>query len=192
MAGAMAASSTNRIAPITVITAVSRPWSWWLRLTWPRADRSVFIKRPLLRLSFIHVAHWALIDRIPASAGRRRARRLPTPYVVFQSNFDGPAAEYAEAFALEMPWRIRGLWGGAYGFPGPRPANDFVRYVIDHAVDEPYHYHCRHPTATVRTVNAALRLRDGLERFRCETAELGPQEFAAAWRRFLTVHQRDL
>ena len=188
----MAAPSVHEIAPITVVTPVRRLWSWWLRLTWPGSDRSSFIKRPLLRLSFIHVAHWALIDRLPASARRRRARRLPTPYVLFQSNFDGPAAEYAEAFALEVPWRIRGLWGGAYGFPGPRPPNEFVRYVLEHAVAEPYHYYSRYPTATVRTVRSALRLRRSFERFRRETAELGPEAFAAAWRRFLTDEQRNL
>ena len=158
---------------------------------WPGSDRSVFIKRPLLRLRFIHVAHWALLDRLPASAGRR-ARRLPTPYVLFQSNFDGPAAEYAEAFALEIPWRIRGLWGGAYRFPGPRPANDFVRYVLKHAIAEPYHYYCRYPTATVRTVGAALHLRESFECFRRETSELEPEGFAAAWRQFLTAEQRSL
>lgn len=182
----------NQIAPITVISPVRRPWSWWLRLTWPRSDRSDFVKRPLLRLSFIHVAHWALVDRLPPSAGRRGSRRLPTPYVVFQSNFDGPAAEYAEAFALELPWRIRGVWGGAYGFPGPHPPNTFVRYVLDHAIAEPYHYYCRYPGATVRTIHAALSLRESFERFRQETAELEPDEFAAAWRRFLGEEQGNL
>ena len=181
----------NQIAPITVIAPVRRPWAWWLRLTWPRSDRSAFVKRPLLRLSFIHVAHWALIDRLPASAGRR-ARRLPTPYVFFQSNFDGPAAEYAEAFALEVPWRIRGLWGGAYGFPGPRPPNHFVRYVLEHAIDEPCHYYCRYPGATVRGVSAAQGVKKSFERFRRESAELGPDDFAAAWRRFLSDQQGNL
>jgi hypothetical protein len=184
----MAAPSASRIAPITVITPVRRLWSWWLRLTWPGSDRSHFIKRPLVRLSFIHAAHWALVDRIPASGGRR----LPTPYVLFQSNFDGPAAEYAEAFALEVPWRIRGLWGGAYGFPGPRPPNPFVGYVLDHAIDEPCHYYSRYPEATVRTVRAALHLRDSFDRFRRDTAGLGPEAFAAAWERFVTEEQRNL
>jgi hypothetical protein len=175
-----------------VVTPVPRPWSWWLRLTWPGSDRSAHVKRPLLRLSFIHAAHWGLIDRLPASAGRRRSRRLPTPYIVFQSNFDGPTAEYAEAFAIEMPWRVRGLWGGAYGFPGPRPPNDFVDYVLDHAVENPCHYYCRYPGGTVRTIRAALELRDRLELFRRDTSELDAEEFAVAWRRFLTEEQNRL
>jgi hypothetical protein len=182
----------SEISPITVITPVRRVWSWWLRLTWPPADHGLWIKRPALRLQFIHVAHWGLIDRLPASVARGRARRLPSPYIVFQSNFDGPAPEYAEAFSVEMPWRIRGLWAGAYGFPGPRPANDFVAYVLDHAVDEPYHYYARYPTGTVRTVRAALQLEESFACFRREASGLGPEEFARAWREFLTREQHNL
>jgi hypothetical protein len=177
----MAAPSPSEIAPITVITPVRRVWSWWLRLSWPPSDRGLWIKRPLLRLRFIHVAHWGLVDR-----------GLPTPYILFQSNFDGPAREYAEAFSLEMPWRIRGLWGGAYGFPGPRPPNDFVDYVLEHAAPEPYHYYSRYPTGTVRTVRSALELKASFERFRRETTQLEPDAFAEAWRQFLTREQRNL
>jgi hypothetical protein len=178
-------ASHNQIAPITVLTPVRRFWSWWLRLTWPAADRGLWIKRPTLRLNFIHVAHWGLIERLPTGTPSH-------PYILFQSNFDGPAREYAEAFALELPWRIRGLWAGGYGFPGPSPSNDFVDYVLGHAVKEPYHYYSRYPTATVRTVRAALELEASFERFRRETRGLGPDEFAEAWKRFLTREQHNL
>jgi hypothetical protein len=153
-----AAGGSATISPITVITPVRRPWSWWLRLTWLYADRSAFVKAPILRLSFIHAAHWGLFDRIPAAG----SGRLPTPYILFQSNFDGPAFEYAEAFALEMPWRIRGLWAGGY------------------------------PTGTVRTVRSALALRESFERFEREAANLDAEVFARAWRDFLTKEQRNL
>jgi hypothetical protein len=182
------AGSSATISPITVITPVRRPWSWWLRLTWLYADRSAFVKAPILRLSFIHAAHWGLFDRISAAG----SGRLPNPYILFQSNFDGPASEYAEAFALEMPWRIRGLWGGAYGFPGPDPPNRFVRYVLDHAVVGPVHYYARYPTGTVRTVRSALALRESFERFEREAADLDAEGFARAWRDFLTKEQRNL
>jgi hypothetical protein len=177
--------SPPEVAPITVVTPVPRVWSWWLRLTWPLADRGLWIKRPILRLSFIHIAHWGLVDRLPIGASS-------TPYILFQSNFDGPAPEYAEAFSLEMPWRIRGLWGGAYGFPGPRPPNDFVDYVLDHAAPGPCHYYARHPTATVRTVRAARELDKRFRRFRREARGLNPDDFAEAWSAFLTREQHNL
>jgi hypothetical protein len=177
--------SRQEVAPITVLTPVPRLWSWWLMATWPFANRSGFIKRPLLALRFIHAAHWGLLKRLPGHRPRHR-------YVLFQSNFDGPAPEYAEAFARTVPWRVRGMWGGAYGFPGPNPSNDFVDYVLDHAVPGPYHYYARYPSGTVRTVTAALRLSDAFARFRREVAGMDAEEFAAAWRRFLTNEQRNL
>jgi hypothetical protein len=188
----MAVHSPPAIAPITVLTPVRRIWSWWLRLTWPFADRSCWIKRPLLALSFIHAAHWGLIDRLPAAAPRRRGRRLPAPYVIFQSNFDGPAEEYAEAFAIKVAWRIKGLWNGAYDFPGPRPQAEFVDYVLDHAVKGPYHYYSAYPTGTVRTVRSALELEESFGRFQRDAAGLDADAFAEAWREFLTREQCNL
>jgi hypothetical protein len=188
----MAVPSPPAIAPITVLTPVRRTWSWWLRLSWPFADRSPWIKRPLLALSFIHAAHWGLMDRLPAAGPRRRGRRLPVPYVVFQSNFDGPAEEYAEAFAVKVAWRINGLWRGAYGFPGPRPQATFVKYVLDHAVNGSFHYYSAYPTGTVRTVRSALELEESFERFRRSAEDLDADAFAEAWREFLTREQRNL
>lgn len=188
----MAAPDPPSIAPITVLTPVRGIWSWWLRATWPLADRSRWIKRPLLALTFIHAAHWALVDRLPAAGPRHRARRLPAPYVVFQSNFDGRADEYAEAFAIKVAWRIDGLWKGAYGFPGPKPQATFVRYVLDRALRGPYHYYSAYPHGTVRTVRSALALVESFERFRRDAADLDAEEFAVAWRGFLTREQRNL
>jgi hypothetical protein len=188
----MAVPSPPVISPITVLTPVWRIWSWWLWLSWKFADRSRWIKGPLLALSFIHVAHWGLMDRVPSGAPRRRARRLPSPYIVFQSNFDGPAAEYAEAFAITVAWRINGLWRGGYGFPGPRPQARFVKYVLDHAVEGPLHYYSAYPTGTVRTVRSALLLEQRFERFRRHSANLDADAFAGAWREFLTQEQHNL
>jgi hypothetical protein len=188
----MAAASPPEIKPITVLTPVRRVWSWWLWLSWKFADRSRWIKRPLLALSFINAAHWGLMDRLPPAAPRRRARRLPVPYVVFQANFDGPPREYAEAFAIKVAWRINGLWRGAYGFPGPRPQTTFVNYVFDHAVPGPYHYYAAYPGGSVRTIRSALALVESFERFRGRAERLDANEFAEAWGEFLTQEQLNL
>src|SRR5947208_10429763 len=101
----------SRISPITIISPVRRWWAWWLRLTWPLARRNTLVVRPLVRLGFINFAHWSLFDRVPATAGRRAPRRLPQPYILFESNFNGPAEIYIDAFALVVPLRLGLLWG---------------------------------------------------------------------------------
>jgi hypothetical protein len=188
----MAVPSTPNISPITVLTPVRPLWGWWLRTSWLYADRSRWIKRPLLALSFIHAAHWGLMNRLPAADARRRGRLLPSPYVLFQSNFDGPAEEYAEAFAVKVAWRINGLWKGAYGFPGPRPQATFVDYVLDHAVGGSYHYYSAYPHGTVKTVRSALALEESFARFRRHAAGLDAHEFTKAWQEFLTREQHNL
>jgi len=186
--------------PITIIVPVARWWAWWLRLTWQFADRSRWIKAKLLGFEFIHVAHWSLVDRLPAAAPRDEALALPTPYLLFQTNYNGDAANYVETFALEAAWRIDGIWRGAYDFPGPRPSSRFVAFVLERALEGPpqsnaYHYYAGYPSGTVRTVKAALKLRAGLpelERQAAEAARLGPYALADVWGAFLADQQRNL
>jgi hypothetical protein len=182
----------RQISPITIFSPVRRWWTWWLWASWLVADRSALVKGKLWDLGFIHIAHWALVLRRPASAADRPGKRLKPPYVLFQSNYDGGAAEYAETFALEVPGHIRGMWGGAYDFPGPHPPSEFVYYVIDQAIKAPEHYYSAYPRGTVRSVRAALELEPRFQAFFNQTTGMGEMEFAAAWQRFLTREQRNL
>jgi hypothetical protein len=187
-------------APITIITPIRGFWRQWLLATWPGADRwpveRTWIKRPLLALNFIHVAHWALFTRLPARAPRPRATRLPTPYILFQSNYDGPAEEYIETFAFRVAWRIYGLWWGGYQFPGTRRSQKFVDFVLERGIElkdgHPYHYYAAYPAGTVRTVASALELRRRFEEFDARAAQLGPNALADEWARFLSREQERL
>lgn len=185
-------SGDRAISPITVLTPAPSYWALWLVLSWFFADRSAFIKRPLLALRFIHVAHWGLVGRVPQKAARRHRRPLPRTYIVFQSNFDGPPQEYAEAFAIKVPGRIFGMWGRASGFPGPRPWDRFVRYVLEHAVNDARHYYAAYPSAGVREVNAALALRAPVAELVRRAPALDPDQLHAVWQEFLTTQQRHL
>jgi hypothetical protein len=174
----------GRISPITIISPVRRWWARWLWLTWPLARGNPVVTRPLVRLGFINFAHWSLFDRVPAAAGRRATRRLPQPYILFQSNFNGPKELYIDAFSLVVPIRLRLLWGGAYGYPGARPMERFRGFIEQHAIGSE-HYWSAYPQASSRMVVSALELREHADRFAREAAALPPDEFAGAYRRFL-------
>jgi hypothetical protein len=171
-----------------VISPVRRWWAVWLRLSWPPADRFPLIKRTLVRLAFIHVAHWAVIDRVPASGDRARARRLPHPYLIFQSNFNDDLAAYIDAFALIVPWRMRLMWQGAYDFPGPRVVDRFLTFVQDNAIPA-QHYYCAYPEGSSRMIAAAFELSDRHARFARQVAGLDDQAFVAAWEQFVDDNQ---
>ncbi|MGB0095979.1 MAG: hypothetical protein WBP81_26005 [Solirubrobacteraceae bacterium] len=175
----------GRAQAVTVISPVRRWWAAWLLLSWPGADRIPLIKRPLVQLSFIHVAHWALLTRVP----RRGGRRLPHPYLIFHSNFNDDLAAYIDAFALIVPWRMRLMWHGIYGFPGPRMVDRFLSFVQAHAMPV-QHYYCAYPHGSARMITQALELSDRHRQFADAAAGLTENEFAAAWEQF--VHENQL
>jgi len=150
------------------------------------------IVRPLLALRFIHFAHWSLVTHVPSRAPRGRSRRLPHPYLLFHSNFDGAVDQYIDAFSLQVPGRMWLCWGGAYGFPGPRPTGRFKRYILPHVVEDA-HYFCVYPEASTKMILSALRVSDELARFANDQAELSdPGAFLAAWRQLLARVANDL
>lgn len=162
--------------PVTIISPIRRFWKWWLLLSWLWADRSAWVKRPLIELSFIHFAHWAVVSRIPASGWPWRSQRLPHPYLLFQSNFDDDLDAYIDAFAFVVPGRIRGVWGGSYNFPGPLPADRFIQYISDHNTRE-LHYYCAYPDDSTSMIVSALELKERLARFQERTHQRGDRKF---------------
>lgn len=176
----------QRAQAVTIISPVRRWWALWLRLTWPLADRMSLVKRPLLRLSFIHFAHWSLVRRMPA--GRAGARRLPHPYLLFQSNFDDDLYAYIDAFSLVVPGRMRAMWQGVFRFPGPRPVDRFLSFIVARTTPV-QHYYCAYPEASTSMITAALRLSERHRRFALQTAELDDEAFAVRYAGFLADNQ---
>ena len=178
----------ERAQAVTIISPVHRWWALWLRLTWPLANRLAVVNRPLLRLAFIHFAHWSLVRRMPSRARGADARRLPHPYVLLQSNFNDDLDAYIDAFSLVVPGRMRAMWQGVFGFPGPRPVDRFVSFVRARATPTQYYY-CAYPEASSTMIRAALRLSEQHRRFAAEAAGLDDAAFAARYAEFLTRAQ---
>jgi hypothetical protein len=178
----------GRAQAVTIISPVRRWWALWLRMSWPIADRIPLLKRTLVQLAFIHVAHWALVDRVAASGSGRSARRLAHPYLIFQSNFNDDLAAYIDAFALIVPWRMRLMWHGAYKFPGPTVVDRFLAFVKHNAIPA-QHYYCAYPEGSSRMIAAALELSDRNDRFAQDSAALDDGAFIGAWDRFVEDNQ---
>jgi hypothetical protein len=178
----------DRAQAVTIVSPIRRWWSWWLHATWPVANRTPWIKRPLVDLSFIHFAHWSLVERMPPGAARGRARRLPYPYLVFQSNFNDDLNAYIDAFSLVVPWRMRGMWHGIFHFPGPRPVDRFLSFVTQRTTPTRYYY-CAYPQASSTMISAALDLEARHRRFSEETRNLDDAAFASRFAEFLAENQ---
>jgi hypothetical protein len=182
--------SLGRTSAITVLTPCRRGWARWLRADFRllAALKSLMRQRKpsrkVRRLSFISFAHWAVVDRLPSV-------RLPYPYIVFHSNFNGGSTEYFEAFARALPWRMMGLWGGAYGVPRPRDLVGFSGYIMRHWVRAD-HYYAAYPHASTKMVLDALELRGRFDHFSSRAAGLAPEEFARGYAQLMERVQHNL
>lgn len=140
----------------------------------------------LQRLSFIHVAHWVILDRLPG-----QPRRSRYAYLMFMSNFNGSWREYIDAFSIAIPHRMALLWGTSYGFPGAMPPLPFVRYIERNQLT-PVHYYAAYPEGTATEIGSALRVRKRFDADVVPAANRSDKELARAWRRFVDDVQRDL
>lgn len=175
---------------MTIAVPIHRWWLWWLRLSFPLAERvwpvNAITKRRLLGLRFIHFAHWGLVTRVP----HRRGRRLPVPYVLFHTNYNGDVFAYVDAFSIVVADQLRLQLQGSYDFPGPEPLGPFRDYFLEKSFSAD-HYWCAYPEASVKTIAAGLTLEQDLGDLRAAARE-GDAAFAECWERFLDRHAERL
>ena len=127
---------------------------------------------------------WVLVDGLDGED-------LKYPYLHFESNFDGPWEHYIDAFAYVIATDIRLTWGRGPDFPHPPPAEPLKAWIGMNSM-EGGTYYCAHAEASTREVNNALAVRERFDALRAEAERLSPDEFKAAWERFLTGAQAHL
>jgi hypothetical protein len=172
------ANTAGRATATTLLIPLRRGWSVWCRVLFAAARRFAFISAPLRRQSFIHIAHWTLVDRLGG-------RPLGHTCLYFESNFDSSMDEYVDVFVQAVPWHMRMVWAGGLGYPGLYPSEDYRDWSDDHA-NALQHYYAGYPDATTTEVSAALEVSDRLDRFVDVAGALGDDEFDRAYRNLLT------
>jgi hypothetical protein len=180
----------GRAQAFTILTPVKPGWALWLRCNFFVGRHVPYLTMKLRRLSFIHYARWSIIKLRPGnrpqpSGGTRK-------YLLVTTNFNGTWDQYVEVFSEVVPWRIRGIWSSAPGFPGPSPPERLKEFVRENELAAD-HYYAAYPQATATVVLAALELRDKFERFAHGMRhDADGDEFRQAWLAFLTQVQGHL
>jgi hypothetical protein len=176
---------------MNVITPMP-PWKTWInRLLFMVARTQPAQLGGLLGLSIIHFARWVIIrrDQWPdLGAGRPAVRH---DYMLFCSNFNGTWDQYIDAFSDGIPNGLDLFWYASVKYPGSIPITPFKNYIRANQIDCDYYYNAT-PGAAQRDIKAALRLWAALDGLAADHARLGPDEFAAAYRRALVAVQNDL
>ena len=171
----------GRMTGLTLFTPIRPQWVWLLRVGLPLTRHLPFMARHILQFNFIKFVRWTIVPGLDGE-------RLNYQYLFFESNFDGPWQHYIDAFAYVIPLDIRVTWGRGPGFPAPPPAEPLKAWIAMNSM-EGGTYYCAHADASTRMVNNALAVRDRLAEL---DPTLPPDEFKAAWERFLTDAQAHL
>jgi hypothetical protein len=184
---------TTRAIPMTVFSLLKPAMA--LPPGGATAQRLVFaIARrgshdPIRALGLIHFARFALIDELPDLGQNEDVHH---PLQMFESNYDVTFEHYIDAFVERIPFEMHSLWGWSYGFPWRlKPTRRFKTFIQrnEFHVD---HYYVACPEATITVIHAALDLMKPHEEFCRRAVELGPEEFQAAYREFLSNVQEQL
>lgn len=171
----------GRMTGLTLFTPIRPQWVWFLRLGLPLTRHLPFMAQHILQFNFIKFVRWTIVPGLDGE-------QLNYQYLYFESNFDGPWQHYIDAFAYVIPLDIRVTWGRGPGFPAPPPAEPLKAWIAMNSMDGGTYY-CAHPNDSTRMVSGALAVR---ERFDQLDPDLPPEQFKAAWERFLTDAQAHL
>jgi hypothetical protein len=174
----------GRMTGLTLFTPIRRQWlpllaaGFWLARFVPLAPRHI------LQFNFIKFVRWTIVRDLPGEDLNYR-------YLLFESNFDGPWQHYIDAFAYVIPHDIRFVWGRGIRFPHPPPAEPLKAWIARNSM-EGGTYYCAYPQASTRMVRSALEVRERLSALARDAERLGPEEFKAAYERFLVDNQVQL
>ncbi len=177
-------NALGRMTALTLFTPVRPQWApivkaaFWLGKYVPMAQKHI------LQFDFIHFVRWTIVRELPGTP-------LNYPYLFFESNFDGPWQHYIDAFAYIIPKDIRFVWGRGIDFPYPPPAEPLKAWIARNSM-EGGHFYCAYPHASTRMVKGALSVRDAFQRLLADAERQTPEEFKAAYERFLADHQAHL
>jgi hypothetical protein len=178
----------GRATAIAVMTPIKPGQTPLLKLNFWVMDNIPPVTQTLRDLELIHFARWSIIDEIPYNGPPQEPEELRYRYLFFQSNFNGSWDEYIDAFSYLLPIRMRGVWGTSFGFPGAKPVVPFKEYIQRNEYVTS-HYYSAYPEATTRMITAALDLKERFDAFDQRIDGQSPEEFAAAFRDFVTDAQ---
>ncbi len=176
---------------MNVITPMP-PWLTWV-------NRFIFMVsrvlpsnlQGLLGLSLIHFARWVLIRRDQWPDLGQGPQKLQNDYMLFCSNFNGTWDQYIDAFSDGIPTGLDLFWYSSSKYPHSIPITPFKNYITHNQILTDYYYNAV-PGSAQRDIKCALRVRNALRGLAARHADLGPDAFAAEYRKTLLEVQNCL
>ncbi len=180
---------------MVAIAPVHPLWARWLPGYWKSVEFSTTRLRyffppllALIKLSMIAFARWSVVRQVPADPGEGEVKRLPKPYLLFESNYNTGVDQYLEAFSLIVLWGMRFNFQGTYGIGNIRKVSAFQRFVKTTESDVAWYYSA-YPNATAKTIRSALELERRHSLFTRDADDLSDEEFKRGYHKLLSSSQ---
>lgn len=179
----------GRAQAMTVMTPIKPFMTPKVHLVFWLVEHIEALTEPLRVLTFIHYARWNIVESLPFNGGTQKPEKLHYKYLLFTTNFNGTWEQYIDAFSRYCPDKMDLVWGTSFGHPGAEHTLKFKEYIRNNEFPAS-HYYSAYPEAPTTMITQALSLDEQFEEFRERTADMGPEEFQAAYLAFLTDVQR--
>jgi hypothetical protein len=131
----------------------------WPLLKWLQR-RGHVLPKDANKLSMISFARWSLVRKVPPKEGTRTLVdvRLPTPYILFETNYNGDTDQYFEAFSYTSGMPITLVWMGTYGKPPVKRVGAFIRFINDNK-SKPAAFYTAYPQDSAKTIRSSLEVK---------------------------------
>jgi hypothetical protein len=183
----------GKVYALNVITPM-KPWKTWiLRLVFFVLGHVKALQGDLINLSFIEFARWVIIPRMafPYLGNGQQREELKYDYLLFFSNFNGTWNQYIDAFSAVLSRGLNLIWRWSEKFPGSVPVTLFKEYIARVQFDTDYYY-TAYPHATANDLKSAHIVQSSFDSLSAVAAQSTPQQFAAAYLRFVVQVQAHL
>jgi hypothetical protein len=187
------ASTQGCWTAMTTFSPLKRRWAFLKALNWRLGLFLAYlgIKQPnrLRKLSMIGFARWSIVKKAPQATNGGKFERLPTPYILFETNFNGDNDNYLEAFSLVTTKGIRKMWSGTYGLPNIAKVSKFQKFVNDNT-REINRYHAAYGIDSTKMVRSGLLVKQLHDQFNPTVEHLNDQEFLESYINLLVAAQQ--
>jgi hypothetical protein len=183
----------GKVYALNVITPM-KPWKTWiLRFVFFVLGHVKALQGDLINLSFIEFARWVIIPRtaFPYLGNGQQREELKYDYLLFFSNFNGTWNQYIDAFSAVLSRGLNLIWRWSEKFPGSVPVTLFKEYIARVQFDTDYYY-TAYPHATANDLKSAHIVQSSFDGLSAVAAQSTPQQFAAAYLRFVVQVQAHL
>jgi hypothetical protein len=183
----------GKVYAMNVVTPM-KPWKTWiLRFLFFILGNVKPLQKDLIDLSFIEFARWVIVPRkgFPQLDPGQAPEELQYDYLLFFSNFNGTWNQYIDAFSAVLSNGLNLIWCWSEKFPGSVPVTPFKEYIARVQFDTDYYYSA-YPNAAANDVKSSHVVKASLDALELQAANCTPDEFAAAYLKFVLEVQSHL